>query len=46
MGAMAGGTVSSEVKKYAHGRGLFVLELTGETVSLVPPPKGFSPKVW
>jgi hypothetical protein len=45
-GAMAGGVVDPDVKDYAYGSGFFVLELTGESVHLVPPPEGFEPKKW
>ncbi|MDR1230085.1 MAG: hypothetical protein LBK61_01650 [Spirochaetaceae bacterium] len=46
MGAVAGGIVSPSVMEYAHEHGLFVLELSGESVRLAPAPAGFEPKVW
>jgi hypothetical protein len=46
LGAMAGGIVDPEVKDFACESGFFVLELTGESVHLVPPPEGFEPKRW
>jgi len=46
LGAMAGGVVDPDVKNYAYKSGFFVLELTGESVHLVPPPEGFEPKKW
>jgi uncharacterized protein YukE len=46
MGAVAGGVVSPNVMEYAHKRGLFVLELSGESVRLAPAPAGFAPRVW
>jgi hypothetical protein len=46
LGAMAGGVVDPDVKDYAYESGFFVLELTGESVHLVPPPEGFEPKKW
>ncbi|MDR2394841.1 MAG: hypothetical protein LBD93_11910 [Treponema sp.] len=46
VGAMAGGTVNADVKNYAYESGFFVLELTGESVHLIPPPEGFEPKEW
>jgi len=46
LGAMAGGLVDPEVKEYAYKSGFFVLELTGESVHLIPPPEGFEPKKW
>ena len=45
-GAMAGGVVDPDVKDYAHASGLFVLELTGESVHLITPPKDFEPTKW
>jgi hypothetical protein len=46
LGAMAGGVVDPDVKNYAYESGFFVLELTGESVHLIPPPDGFEPKKW
>jgi hypothetical protein len=46
MGAVSGGVVTPPVADYAHERGFFVLELTGESAQLVPPPAGFKPKEW
>jgi hypothetical protein len=46
MGAMAGGVVDPEVTAFAYECGFFVLELTGETVQLAPPPPAFTPKTW
>jgi hypothetical protein len=46
MGAVAGGVMSPSVMEYAHEHGLFVLELSGESVRLAPAPAGFEPKVW
>jgi hypothetical protein len=46
MGAMAGGVVTPAVADYAHERGFFVIELTGESAKLVEPPTGFKPKIW
>jgi hypothetical protein len=45
-GAMAGGVVNPDVKNYAYESGFYVLELTGESVHLVPPPENFEPKKW
>jgi hypothetical protein len=42
-GAMAGGLVAHDVARYAYEAGFYVLELTGETVGLIPPPDGFKP---
>jgi hypothetical protein len=46
LGAMAGGVVDADVRRYACENGFFVLELTGESVRLVPPPEGFVPRQW
>ncbi|MDR0637832.1 MAG: hypothetical protein LBG27_02840 [Spirochaetaceae bacterium] len=46
LGAMAGGVVSADVQRYAIESGFFVLELTGESVRLIPPPEGFVPRQW
>jgi hypothetical protein len=46
IGAMAGGVVEADVKNHAYQCGFFVLELTGESVHLIPPPKGFIPQKW
>jgi hypothetical protein len=46
LGAIAGGTVLPEVRDYAHTSGLFVLELTGEAVSLARRPAGFKAREW
>jgi hypothetical protein len=46
LGAMAGGVVDPDVRDYAHKSGFFVLELTGESVSLLKTPEGFEPQQW
>jgi chromosome segregation ATPase len=46
VGAMAGGVVDDDTRSYAYESGFFVLELTGDTVQLIPPPEGFMPKQW
>jgi chromosome segregation ATPase len=46
LGAMAGGVVDAYIQRYAYESGFFVLELTGDTVDLVPPPEGFVPRLW
>jgi hypothetical protein len=46
LGAMTGGLVDLDVRKYAYKSGFFVLELTGESVRLIPPPEEFEPKQW
>jgi hypothetical protein len=46
VGAMAGGVVDADIRNYAYTCGFFVLELTGESVHLIPPPEGFIPRKW
>ena len=46
VGAMAGGVVEPEIRDYIHRAGFFVLELTGENVSLVKPAVEFTPREW
>jgi hypothetical protein len=46
LGAMAGGVVDPNVKELAYKSGFFVLELTGESVHLIPPPEDFEPRKW
>jgi hypothetical protein len=43
LGAMAGGVVDPAIQRYAWENGFFFLELTGESVRLIPPPEGFVP---
>jgi len=46
VGAMAGGVVEPDIRDYIHENGFFVLELTGEHVSLVKPTTEFTPREW
>ncbi|MDR3328869.1 MAG: hypothetical protein LBS63_02015 [Prevotellaceae bacterium] len=46
LGAMACGVLDPDVRDYAFSKGFFVLELTGDTVSLASPPSGFVPREW
>jgi len=46
LGAIVGAAVTPEAREYAEQNGFFVLELTGENVRLLEPPKGFVPKEW
>jgi len=46
LGAIAAAVVSPDVREYAEQNGFFVLELTGENVHLLEPPKDFQPKEW
>ena len=46
LGAMAGGSINPEARNLANEIGFFLLELKGESVYLVPPPEGFTPKIW
>lgn len=45
-GAMAGGLIVGDVMRCAYEAGFYVLELTGESVHLIPPPAGFKPRQW
>jgi ElaB/YqjD/DUF883 family membrane-anchored ribosome-binding protein len=45
IGCMAGAIVDESVKKYAHKKGLYVLEQSGDTLKL-DVPEGFNPKIW
>ncbi|MDR3297271.1 MAG: hypothetical protein LBS94_03440 [Prevotellaceae bacterium] len=44
LGAMGCGVLDKDIGDYAFSKGLFVLELTGNTVQLATPPQGFTPK--
>ena len=44
LGAVAGVVMTSHVKKYALGRGFFVIEPSGETFNITPP--SGKPKEW
>jgi uncharacterized protein with GYD domain len=46
LGAIAGGLVQPDAREYAFKAGLYVFELTGEAVSLIKPPKGFTAHEW
>jgi hypothetical protein len=46
IGALAGGVVDPGVMRSAYEAGFYVLELTGDSVRLVPPPSGFKPRRW
>jgi hypothetical protein len=46
LGAIAGGVVDAGVVEYAQQCGLFVLELSGESVRRLPSPDGFTPREW
>jgi hypothetical protein len=46
LGAMACGVLDEKVRDYAFSKGFFVIELTGDTAQLVPPPEGFKPQEW
>ena len=45
-GTMAGGVVNPDVMRYAYEAGFYVLELTGDTVSIIPQPEDFKPGTW
>jgi hypothetical protein len=42
--AMAVGVVDPDAQRYAYENSLYVLELSDETVRLLPDPEGFEPK--
>jgi hypothetical protein len=46
LGAIVGAVVTPEAREYAEQNGFFVLELMGEDVRLLEPPKNFQPKEW
>jgi hypothetical protein len=46
LGAIAGGVVPPDIRDYAQASGFFVLELTGESVTLLDPPKDFTAREW
>jgi len=46
LGAIVGAVVTPEAREYAEQNGFFVLELTGDYVLLLEPPKDFQPKEW
>jgi hypothetical protein len=46
IGAIAAGELAPGTREYAHEAGFFVLELSGESVSLIQPPEGFQPREW
>ncbi|MDR1147872.1 MAG: hypothetical protein LBK66_04510 [Spirochaetaceae bacterium] len=45
IGCVAGAVVDEAVKKYAHKKGFYVLEQSGDTLKL-DVPEGFNPKMW
>ena len=46
LGAIVGAVVTPEAREYAEQNGFFVLELTGQDIRLLDPPKDFQPKAW
>jgi hypothetical protein len=44
--AVGGGIVRKEVREYALKQGIYVITQSGETVEIVPLPKGFKAKIW
>jgi hypothetical protein len=45
LGAVAGAVVDEAVRTYAHRKGLYVVEQSGDTVR-IDVPDGFTPTVW
>ncbi|MDR1637478.1 MAG: hypothetical protein LBR93_09075 [Treponema sp.] len=46
IGAMAGMVVAEGVRKYAQGKGLYVLEQSGDMVEVAEAPEGFKAREW
>ena len=46
LGAVAGGVLKDDILNYAQKKGLYVLVLNGESVSIADVPKGFKPTEW
>jgi hypothetical protein len=46
VGAVAGGIVPDDVRRYAQRLGLYVLEQSGESVSIADAPDDFTVRVW
>ena len=46
VGAVAGGTVPENVRKYAHKHGLYVIKQSGESASIAELPQGFKAREW
>ncbi|MCL1849429.1 MAG: hypothetical protein FWF83_07150, partial [Clostridiales bacterium] len=46
IGAVAGGIASEEVVAYAFEKGFFVVEQSGEAISVADTPEGFKPQKW
>jgi hypothetical protein len=46
VGAMAGMVVPEEARKYAQGKGLYVLEQSGDIVEVAEAPEGFKAREW
>jgi hypothetical protein len=46
LGAIAGGIVRDSVKDYALKNGFYVLEQSGDTMSIAAVPEAWKPKRW
>jgi len=46
IGAVAGAIVEGNAARIAHENGMYVIEQSGEAVSIVSPPEGFVAKKW
>ncbi|MCL2304698.1 MAG: hypothetical protein FWC43_05085 [Planctomycetaceae bacterium] len=46
IGAVAAGSVTENVIKFAQRQGLYVIVQAGRTVKIIPPPEGFQAKEW
>jgi hypothetical protein len=45
LGAVAGAVIQPQVKDFALEKGFYIIEQSGDTVKIAPPP-GFTPRVW
>jgi hypothetical protein len=45
-GAIAGAVFNEDVKSYALKNGFYVIEQTGDTMSITPPEGVYTPKIW
>ncbi|MDR2392549.1 MAG: hypothetical protein LBD93_00085 [Treponema sp.] len=46
LGAIAGAVMSESVRVYGFKQGFYVLEQTGDTVDITPPPASWRAKIW
>ena len=46
LGAVAGGIIDERVLQYSHKKGLYVIVLSGDSVTIAAAPDGFIPREW